>query len=375
MTRSFIRFRVLFAIVLLSSTPSLHAQQVQPPVPVDTVFPLGGLVNGLNTNIDPTTELPRFGLNMLYNGSNGVPGIVGLPTDLNYFIPSGTYGVGWNPLFAQGDFDLTSNETGTSAWDLFSNWGLVVGALTTHDEWKMPSDVDLTAKTHPGYYLWGFNSASTYSSTAVYQQGQWVTVSGSSSVWVCKQENTTGQTPSSTNTNFWSEITPYNPSSNYSSTDYVTASDPSSPFTVWKSTQDNNQNNTPGFASSFWVPAFPLSFSTFLAGDQNGNTTGAFYVDYVARIDPNDYSSISDHSTEIYALELSVLWPNHTSDITYQTSTDDGRTWSSPTLATNTVPTPVEVPLTINDLLYSGSGGTFSAPSVENHNILNFPNL
>ena len=103
---------------LALATVRAQAPSPQPPAPSDTVFPLGGLVTAINTSL-ASSYFPVFGLNMFYGG---FPGINGVSTDLNYFFPSGTNASGpaggWNPLFAQLDFNLASNEIGAAAWDL-----------------------------------------------------------------------------------------------------------------------------------------------------------------------------------------------------------------------------------------------------------------
>jgi len=446
---------LLSILTIIVVAGSLRAQPVHQPIPPpDTVFPLGGLT-GAGSNAVATTvaqQLPNFGLNMEYNGplplgpgqtSVGGTGS-GLGGHLNDFVPSGTYGLGYNPLFAEWDFNLASNESGITAWDLWSNWELAAGTLNANNEWFIPIPPlgsDLTLQGHPGYYLWGLNQPLAYNSSTLYQQGQQVTFSTGDptcpyTVWRCNQANSKGQTPSCSTSSPWGHYDLYSSGNSYNLGDMVsfTPSDPNCQYILWYCTHHTSGNN-PGCSSPFWVPANQLGLGTLAISPYNSSviytkgmlatfSTGVsscpnaywtciqqtlgdgsstcnpgcssnywvaadpqtlgmfpgpapvaaaatpnFYIDFVSRVDRLAYSSISDPTTGIYALELSVVWSDFSNSITYTYSTDGGQTWTTATGSGIQ-----DIPITINDLEYAGNGGNFTPLSNENLNLLNFPN-
>ena len=178
---------LLSVLTIIVFTASLHAQQTQPPPPPDTVFPLGGLVNGLGGNT--ITELPQFGFNMLYNtvlplgaGQGAVVDVGSWPTNgvsVDNFFPNGAE-LGFNPYFLETDINLVSNESGDAAWDLNNCWA----------EWDAKKS-----------YL---------QCSAVYSGG---------SEWACIQPNT-NQNPQTT-TGFWIQAPEQWTSRNYTQGQYV----------------------------------------------------------------------------------------------------------------------------------------------------------
>ncbi|MDP4198310.1 MAG: T9SS type A sorting domain-containing protein [Bacteroidota bacterium] len=335
---------IMIAIVVPLTTikvESIRAQTPRPPVP-DWVFPLGALSfgTGLNGTIsDFSEELLKFGLNTYFDGiplnPDRSPQLLTIPGEtayLNKDIDAG--GLGWffpngeayNPLFAEWDFNLASNESGDAAWDLQSSWRLRTGSLNSNDEWSIgPTSADLSSQGHAGYYLWGFNEPT--GSVAAFTSGTY----------------------------------------NAGNPVVQAQTDPNCPFSFWVCNQDGTQSQ-PSCSNASWNPMSQTNILPFPGVNYSNSEAPYFYIDFVSRIKPSDYSSITDPTTEIYALEMTILWSDYSSSVTYTYSIDGGQSFT-----TTSGSGMQSIPITINDVLYAGKGGNFRPLPNENKNILNFP--
>jgi hypothetical protein len=272
----------LSVLTILAFATGLRAQQPIPPP--DTVFPLGGLEAIGPDETVAATELPKFGLNMLSGGR--YPGILGVDVgNLNYFFPQSS----WNPLFAQWDFDLVSNESGAAAWDLTPQW-----------------------------------QRSPWNRMTTYNIGDHVT--DQSILWFCIASNTNDEPPGTSND--WQIAKLGQPV----------------PLTANAGAEwDIPPGGSP--STTTYLDASGVNSLTETAGNPSDLLGGAgvLYLDFVSRLDMGTFKSPNytfGNTTNVYEINASAL-------VIEQQTTDGGNTWTTRTtnLAGTTLPTSNILPL------------------------------
>jgi len=260
---------------------------------------------------------------------NGVPGF---PQDaaagLSYIMGAGTDAQaptgGWNPIFAQLDYNLVSNESGSNAWDLAS----------AHDEISASS-------------WWGKVTSADLSK-------------GNNEYYIRPPGPLVGfQNPSDD---------PY-------------SSDPNT-YYLWDFNQVPAAGSTPG------IELEDIGTFIGLNGNptEDPNPASIFYIDFTYRIDlSNDYAS--DPGVPIYDLQLSLQCSGGSPTISYS-SNDGADWSGIPSVTSLTPPAgftiPVNIPINYSDFNnFIGIDQNHTSPDTnqnyksnpkENRNVLRFPN-